>query len=90
MFQAFKMNKKMVLYAEDYEEYRKNERDIYFELDELPSQMVHNEKELINAINNFSIPDYESKLKFFNLKIGYYEEDASYLCAKLIRSRVME
>lgn len=74
MFDAAIARKKCILYIPDYEEYLKKERDIYFKFDELPFEKTYNESELTDAIINFDVKKYNSRLKKFLNQINSYED----------------
>ena len=88
LFTAFQEKKIVILYAEDYDNYIKFDRNLYFELPVLPSPLVHNLDELKTAINNFSYEEYESKRLKLISEIGYYNTDAACLCANIIKNCV--
>lgn len=84
MFDAYKLKKKVFLYASDYEEYVRSDRRLYFDLDSMPSPMCTNMDELIYAIENFNDSDYEIKRQKLIDKIGFYENDAAEICCERI------
>ena len=74
MFEAMRIDKKVILYANDIEKYV-DERGFYFKLNELPFPLAKNNNELLNYIsdNHNFINDYEQ----FKKKMGYYENHNS-------------
>lgn len=71
-----------VTFCVDYEKY-KNERDVYFEIAELPFPFARNNKELIDNILSFNIDEYNQRWKKFAEEIDMYEPgNASYLIAR--------
>lgn len=56
--------KPAIIYAPDYEEYKK-ERDYHFELNKLPFPIAENNTQLSNIINNFDYEFYNEELDAF-------------------------
>ena len=52
------------LFATDYEEY-KRDRDVYFQLEELPFPLAQSNQELQNVIMSFSYDEYKKQQEFF-------------------------
>lgn len=77
MFDAFRLKKKVFLYASDYDEYVKRERKLYFDLNELPSSLSRTNDELNNNILSFNENIYSDKLESFLKYINYYPEGHS-------------
>lgn len=72
MFDFSLQNKPCFLYAEDLIEY-KNDRDLYFDISELPFSFSQNVKEFKEQIYDFDLEKYLNNLNKFNLKIGNSE-----------------
>ncbi|WP_282173032.1 CDP-glycerol glycerophosphotransferase family protein [Cytobacillus firmus] len=75
------------LYVPDYENYVKQDRNLYFNLLELPFKAAMNNEELIDIINTFDNVEYEKDLSTFNKKIGSYEEGRA---SELLVQRIHE
>lgn len=63
-----------LLYVPDLDEYTKNDRDLYFNIDELPFPTCKNNDDLSRAITNFSEDEYNEKISLFLSLIGNYED----------------
>ncbi|MFI3325885.1 MAG: CDP-glycerol glycerophosphotransferase family protein [Clostridia bacterium] len=83
MFDAAYINKPCYLYASDFSEYIKKERDVYFDISELPFPLTTNNAELVKAVTDYSEENYLQKLVEFRRKITSYEDGNS--CDKLIK-----
>ena len=59
-------------YAKDFDKY-KEERGVYFEMDELPFPYAKNNDELISNILNYNHDDYIEKWKQFTIRTGLHE-----------------
>lgn len=62
------------LFAQDYNEYLKKERNLYFTLKELPFSLSKDEFELCNNIKNFNADAYQEKIRVFYSKIGLKDD----------------
>lgn len=73
------------IYASDYEEYKKD-RDVNFDLYEMPFPFAENNSELITNIMNFDSGEYaEAHYEFYDKKIGMFESgNASEKIANII------
>lgn len=71
MFDFGFVQKPVFLYTKDFEQYIKNERDLYFALEELPFSLAVNEQELIHNISLFDNSSYNAKLQQFKDGIGF-------------------
>ena len=60
------------IYAKDFDKY-KEERGVYFEMDELPFTYARNNDELINNILTYNHDDYIERWKRFTIRTGLYE-----------------
>lgn len=88
IFDGFIAKKKVILYAQDYDEYIKNDRDIYFPLDKLPSPLAKNPAELIAIINEFDETVYEEKRDNFIKQLGFYCSEAADQCGEIIINHI--
>lgn len=77
MFDFSMAHKKVFLYASDFEEYKKNERDIEFDFEELPFDLAEKEDELYKNISKFNEKKYEEKCNAFYKKIGLCQKGNS-------------
>lgn len=66
--------KPCILYASDLDEYLKKDRNLYFNINDLPFPICRNNNELIETIKSFDIEKYIKDLNFFDLKIGSFED----------------
>lgn len=81
-------NKKIVfLYATDWEEYSKEDRGFYFELDKLPYSFSQTQEELIENIKSFDSSKYQKKCTEFQNLLGVKEDGRSSNCVaqKILR-----
>lgn len=73
MFDVAFMRKPCLLYASDYLQYIKNERNIYFDIQTLPFSLTTSNDELVTAVNTFDMNLYANKVENFLSAIGTYE-----------------
>lgn len=73
MFDVAFMRKPCLLYASDYLQYIKNERDLYFDIQSLPFPLATTNDELVTAVNNFDHDSYVNKVDEFLSAIGTFE-----------------
>lgn len=81
MFDVAFMRKPCMLYASDYLQYIQKERDLYFDIQDLPFPLATTNEELIADILQFDSDIYTSKVEKFLLNIGTYETGES--CEKI-------
>ncbi len=72
MFDFVTKKKKCFLYAPDIEQYKK-ERDVYFELHELPFPYAENDEQLEKVILEFEQLKYEKELEKLFMRVGLRE-----------------
>lgn len=73
------------LYVPDLDEYISNDRNLYFNIKELPFIDVYSNDDLVNKILDFNEDKYKKDLKQFSSKVGSFEDgNASYNVAKRI------
>lgn len=77
MFDAAISHKPCILFTPDYDNYLKNERELYFDFDELPYENTHTLSELGKAINTFDFGKYNERVDRFLDRIGCYEKGKS-------------
>lgn len=61
------------LYVPDLMDYTNNDRNLYFNIDELPFITASSNKELLHNIENFNYENYQLNLKEFEESIGSFE-----------------
>lgn len=88
IFEGYRAKRRVILYAKDYDEYVLNDREMYFDLKELPSPFSYDVDSLIEAIKSFDPYEYEKKRTAFVKKIGYYKPNATDLCVDLINQHI--
>lgn len=66
--------KPCILYTSDLDEYLKKDRNLYFNIKELPFPICLNNDELFNAIKSFNIENYINSIDNFDQKIGSFED----------------
>ena len=70
MFDLSMIGKKVFLFGKDLDIFKEKERDLEFQIEELPFPFAKSEEELFSNISNFSEEDYEIKCKKFYDKLG--------------------
>lgn len=73
MFDMMYMRKPCLLYMPDFEEYTKKERDLYFNIKELPFIKAYTEDEMFSVIENFDKEQYGTETDRFLETIGSFE-----------------
>ncbi|RKD23171.1 glycerophosphotransferase [Ammoniphilus oxalaticus] len=73
MFDFSITNRPCFLYVPDLEEYIQTDRNLYFDLNELPFISVMNNEELVAEIDNFDPDQYTQDLQVFLQRIGTFE-----------------
>lgn len=82
MFDFCLTYKPIFLFVPDLEKYYLMERDLYFQLEELPFSISKNMKELERNITSFELDIYKNSVKKFLGKIGSFESGNA--CEKFI------
>lgn len=86
-FDYANLNKPIIFYMYDYENYKYKMRDFYLSIDELPGPVVESEKNLLMEIkyltSNFN---YDEKYKNFNKRFNPYRE----VCSKNVLSEFIK
>lgn len=77
MFDAAISRKPCILYTPDYEEYLRNERELYFNFDELPFERASTLTELADIIMKFDKKKYDKRVNSFLEEVGCYEKGES-------------
>lgn len=65
------------LYVPDVDEYIRNDRDLYFNLFELPFISAFSNQDLLDKIMEFNLGDYQRHLSGFLEKVGSYEKGSA-------------
>lgn len=75
-FDFANLKKPMLFYMYDFAEYKDKLRDFYISLDELPGEIVYNQKELESAIKRIdkSFEKNQEKYRKFNAKYNYLDD----------------
>ena len=69
------LNRPMIIYAYDYENYRNNLRGFYFNIfEKFPGPIVENTPDLVDSIKNYKFEDYEGKYTEFLEKFTSYDD----------------
>lgn len=71
MFAGLEANKPVVLYAVDIEDYIRNDRGFYFDLNNLPFPLAQNNDELEKVIKEFDLGQYVIESTQFKKKLGF-------------------
>ena len=80
--------KRVILYASDEESYM-GERGTYFQLDELPFPVTHDNEELAGCVQLFDSDKYKKQVREFMDKLGFVNDGkASERCAQLILEKM--
>lgn len=88
MFEAGMLEKPVFLFATDIEEYVKD-RELYFDMYELPFVLVESNEEFVDAVRKFDNEKYLTELKAFNSKMNYVEKgNASEILAERIINHI--
>ena len=73
MFDMMYIKKPCLLYMPDFEEYTTKERDLYFNIKELPFLKAYTEEGMLETAKTFSKEKYEADTEVFLSKIGSFE-----------------
>lgn len=73
-FDYANLKRPIIFYMTDYEEYKNNLRDFYFDIEQLPGPVVSEQEELVEYIKKFS-KEFEPDEKYceFNKKYNYLD-----------------
>ena len=77
MFEFSILNKTVFLFARDLDAYLKTEREMYFNIVELPFPIAQNEEELFHNIREFDLKDYKARVDGLLDKLGYFPMGSS-------------
>lgn len=82
MFDFALLDRPCFLYTPDYDRYKKNERDTYFAISELPFGMSLTNEELCRTIQRFDENEYQAKISDFQQAIGSFENGTA--CKRIV------
>lgn len=74
MFDMMYIKKPCLLYMPDFEEYTKKERDLYFNIKDLPFLKAYTEDEMFETVKNFDRDKYQENTDSFLCTIGSFEK----------------
>lgn len=77
MFEAMYGNMPVFIYSNRFNNYIKNERSVYFKLEELPFSISKSEEDLLKNIKEFDNKLYSERIQNFLYKIGNHESGKS-------------
>lgn len=87
MFDMMYAKKDLFIYAPDYEEYINEERELYFQLDELPYPIAKTRKELENNIKEFDKEKNDIRVDEFVNRFGVFEDGKA---SERVAQRILE
>lgn len=89
MFDFAISGRPVFLFATDIDDYCKNDRAFYFDIDELPFPLAVSNRQLMSNIIRFDAAAYRNKVNEFNNKVGTYEEGtASQSVSRIIIDKI--
>lgn len=74
MFDFAETRRPCFLYAPDLENYQKNDRSLYFQLEDLPFPVCQTQDELHKQIQNLDKANYAKAINIFMKAVGSYED----------------
>ena len=74
MFDFAETRRPCFLYTPDLEDYQKNDRSLYFQLEDLPFPVSQTQNELHKQIQNFDKANYAKSINNFMKTVGSYED----------------
>jgi CDP-glycerol glycerophosphotransferase len=74
MFDFLFSKNPVLLYLPDLHDYLKNERELYYDVEELPFLKAFDQEDIINRIQRFDSTKYVSNLSDFEERIGSFEK----------------
>ncbi len=86
MFEAGMIEKPVFLFATDIEEYKKD-RELYFDMKDLPFILAESNAEFVDRIRNFDKEEYLASLREFNEKMNYSENGTA---SEVIAERIIQ
>lgn len=89
MFDLLSSKKPVLLYLPDLADYLNNERELYYDVAELPFLKASNGEEIIREITQFDPEMYSAQIRDFELKIGSFEKgNASQRLAAVLKQHI--
>ncbi len=88
LIKGYRLYKKVIIFAKDYDEYIAKEREMYFDLRKLPSPVATTSDELIRCIVDYNKENYIDGMKKLNEYIGYFGGDAATTIAGIIKDKI--
>ena len=89
MFEFGMQNKPVFLLCKDFQNYISTERNLEFDIKELPFCLSTTESELLNMINSFDLDEYNNRVNSFFDKIGLVRSNkSSYEIYKIIKEQL--
>lgn len=89
MFDLSMAEKPVFLFGKDFEIFKKTERELDFQIEELPFLFAKTEDELLENINEFSIENYYNSSKKFYDKLGLVNnKNASKKIVEIIKEKI--
>ncbi|MDA3075951.1 CDP-glycerol glycerophosphotransferase family protein [Campylobacter sp. JMF_04 NA10] len=82
VFDYFLLNRPVFLFCTDLQDYTKNDRDFYININELPFDLAENNSEMLKNIENFQENVYISQIENFKKKYGFINNGKS--CSQLL------
>jgi len=76
-FDYANLKRPMIFYMYDFDEYKNNMRDFYFDLEILPGPIVKEEEDLFKELKNNDFDKYKEKYKKFNDMFNYLDDGKS-------------
>lgn len=86
MFDAFRIDKYVFLYATDIQEYLADDRGLYFDLNSLPAPLAQNNEELAENILKFDDKKYIGDVEKLLSEFGYYNNNGVQIINDIIKN----
>ena len=88
-FELSMIGKKVLLFCKDFEEYIRKERNLNFNIEQLPFPLAKNERELICNIKNFDDAKYKEEFSKFYKKINLIRtSDSAKKIVNIIKDKI--
>lgn len=81
VFDFFILNRPVFLYCPDLSEYTSKDRELYFDVTELPFSISGDNEELCDKIQSFDCTDYLKSIEEFKERVGFCEKGTA--CSSL-------
>ena len=72
-FDYANLRRPMFFFMYDYDEYKNQVRDLYFDISELPGPIVHCQEELVRAIKEYNLEEWKEQYQRFHEKYNYLD-----------------